>query len=154
LSGLLADGRDLVTAHFDALRAEIKDDVSDGKKSLWRAAIASGFLLLAITLAGFAVTQILQETLVIPWWGAALLVAVVAALVGGAILYWAQHSATRIDALDKEGARLKRDSRWLVGQSEAALQNPLASATPTSIERDRWRDDGGPAPDRPNVVSS
>jgi len=109
IGGLLADARDLATAHADRLRYEIRGDLDELGRGIKLAGVAHATVLLAGLLVSQAVAFAISDATRLPLWACFAIVGAVVAVAGYAI-YRRRPLGRSIDLVpDQSIAAVKRD---------------------------------------------
>ena len=82
ITGLLADARDLVSAHGDRLKLEVKDELGELKRTIRITGIAVAAVVVAALLAAHAVALALADAIGVPAWAGYAIFAVIAGAAG------------------------------------------------------------------------
>ena len=82
ITGLLADARDLVSAHGDRLKLEVKDELGELKRTIVITGIAVAAVVVAALLAAHAIALALADAFGIPAWAGYAIFAVIAGAAG------------------------------------------------------------------------
>jgi hypothetical protein len=82
IAGLLSDARDLVSAHGDRLKLEVKDELGELKRTIKITGVAVAAVVVAALLAAQALALALADAIGLPAWAGYAILAVVAGVAG------------------------------------------------------------------------
>jgi hypothetical protein len=111
LGGLLADAKDLVVAHGERMKLEVRGELASLKDTMKLVGFAVGAVVLAGVLAAQAIALGLAAAFGLPTWAGYAIIAAIAA-VGGYLMYKRRPASHHIDLVPEDAINgVKRDAQ-------------------------------------------
>jgi hypothetical protein len=113
VGGLITDAKDLVVAHGERIKLEVRDELHALKDTMKLVGIAVGAVTVASILVGHAIALGLAAASGLPFWASYAIVAIVA-VIAGVLVLKRRPPTSQIDLVPEQSLRdVKRDAKMV-----------------------------------------